>query len=318
MVAAVARKSASPARSRRKKAAPKPTWQPGEVEPLDLGKPYVPVNPPMVTTDVPSDAPRVLPMHNQLYKGDTLETLKQWPDNYFDSTITDPPYNIASDRKGLKWAFSSHVTIENEWDRFTPDEYERFTMEWMQEICRVTKPNGNIFIFGSYHNIYTIGALAGKLDLKILNSIIWAKPNAQPNITCRMFTESTEQIIWLANNPKKKATKWTFNYHHMKELNGGKQMRNYWEIPLTPKREKIHGKHPSQKPLKLMERLVLAATNPGDLVLDCFAGSGSTLMACDRLERKWVGIERDDAYCDIAHARLDDERKQRRLFKTTP
>jgi site-specific DNA-methyltransferase (adenine-specific) len=129
-----------------------------------------------------------------------------------------------------------------------------------------------------------------------------------------MFTQSTEQILWLCNNSNKKAKKWTFNYHHMKELNGGKQMRNYWEIPLTPMRERKHGKHPSQKPLKLMERLVLAGTNPGDRVLDCFAGSGSTLLACDRLNRKWVGIERDEEYCGIAHRRLEDERKQRRLF----
>ena len=178
--------------------------------------------------------------------------------------------------------------------------------------------NGNIFIFGSYHNIYTIGAIAHRMDLRIVNSIIWAKPNAQPNITCRMFTESTEQVLWLCNNTKKKAKNWTFNYQHMKELNGGKQMRNFWEIPVTPKKEKQHGKHPSQKPLRVMERLVLAGTNPGDRVVDCFAGSGSTLLACDRLERRWVGIERDTEYCEIAHRRLDEERRQRRLISVSP
>lgn len=262
-------------------------------------------------------APKLYPMSNQLYMGDASNTLQLWPDGCFDACITDPPYNIARKRKGLKWAFSSHVTINDEWDRFTDDEYQRFTFEWLKEICRVTKVNGNIFIFGSYHNIYTIGHLAARLDLRVVNSIIWAKPNAQPNITCRMFTESTEQILWLCNNTNDKAKNWTFNYHHMKELNGGKQMRNYWEIPLTPPKERVFGKHPSQKPIRLMERLVLAGTRAGDTVVDCFVGSGSTLLALDRLGRNWVGIEKDPTYCQIAHQRLDDERKQRRLFAET-
>jgi site-specific DNA-methyltransferase (adenine-specific) len=307
---------ASTARKKRNKASnktPKPTWMDGQVEPLDLDQPYEPVAKPRAPEKTKGDN-RVTPMPNILYKGDTLQTLNSWDDDVFHATITDPPYNIARNRKGLSWAFSSHVTIDSEWDSFSPEDYEAFSTEWLKQVCRVTKENGNIFIFGSYHNIYTLGAIAQKLDLRVVNSIIWTKPNAQPNITCRMFTQSTEQILWLCNNTNKKAKKWTFNYHHMKELNGGKQMRNYWEIPLTPMRERKHGKHPSQKPLKLMERLVLAGTNPGDRVLDAFAGSGSTLLACDRLNRNWVGIERDDEYCQIAHRRLEDERKQRRLF----
>jgi site-specific DNA-methyltransferase (adenine-specific) len=305
MVSAVAEK-------KKKAKAKKPSWMNGEVEPFDLKQPYEPVQPPHV---VDKRADKILPLPNQVYQGDSLRTLVKWEDDYFHATITDPPYNIARNRKGLKWAFSSHVTIEDDWDRFTLEEYEAFTEAWLKEVCRVTKENGNIFIFGSYHNIYTLGAIAARMDLRIVNSIIWTKPNAQPNITCRMFTESTEQVLWLCNNTNKKAKKWTFHYKHMKELNGGKQMRNYWDIPVTPMRERQHGKHPSQKPLRLMERLVLAGTNPGDRVLDCFAGSGSTLLACDRLDRKWVGIERDGEYCDIAHKRLDDERRQRRLFK---
>jgi len=284
---------------------------------------YQPVSEPL-TAPVPlptssnlAPAQKRYPMSNQLYMGDAVNTLRLWPDGCFDACITDPPYNIAKKRKGLKWAFSSHVTIDSAWDRFSNDEYQRFTFEWLQEICRVTKVNGNIFIFGSYHNIYTIGHLAACMDLRVVNSIIWAKPNAQPNITCRMFTESTEQILWLCNNTNDKAKNWTFNYHHMKELNGGKQMRNYWEIPLTPPKERIHGKHPSQKPIRLMERLVLAGTRAGDTVVDCFVGSGSTLLALDRLGRNWVGVEKDPEYCQIAHRRLDEERKQRRLFAET-
>jgi site-specific DNA-methyltransferase (adenine-specific) len=287
----------------------------GQVEALDRHMPYEPVASPLRAqrlTKAPGVS-HVVPLGNQLYEGDTLETMAQWEDNTFHACITDPPYNIASNRKGLAWAFSSHVTIENEWDRFTPAQYEEFTAAWLKEVCRTVKENGNIFIFGSYHNIYTIGAIAARMDLRMINSIIWTKPNAQPNITCRMLTESTEQVLWLCNNTNKKAKNWTFNYDTMKSLNGGKQMRNYWDIPLTPQRERVHGKHPSQKPLKLMERLTLCGTNQGDRVLDCFAGSGSTLLACDRLDRRWVGIERDAEYCGIAHHRIDDERKQRRL-----
>lgn len=258
----------------------------------------------------------VSPKKNSIYQGDVIQTLSNWPSGHFDACITDPPYNIAAKRKGLKWAFSSHVTIDNEWDRFTDDEYELFTMAWLQHVCRLVKENGNIFIFGSYHNIYILGALAKRLNLKILNSIIWTKPNAQPNITCRMFTESTEQVLWLCNNSPEKATKWTFNYHHMKELNGGKQMRNYWSFPVTPKGEREHGKHPSQKPLQLMERIVLAGTNPKDKVLDCFAGSGSTLVACDRLNRHWYGIERDKEYIDIVNKRIKAENLKGKLMES--
>jgi len=243
---------------------------------------------------------------NHLYAGDALEILAEMPANVFDSCITDPPYNIAGRKKGLPWAFSSHVTMNENWDRFDNQDYEQFTKKWLEQVCRVTKTNGNIFIFGSFHNIYTIGAIAKSLNLKIVNSIIWAKPNAQPNITCRMFTESTEQIIWICNNTQDKATKWTFNYQDMKTLNDGKQMRNFWSFPVTAPREKIHGKHPSQKPLQLMERLVLAGTNKGDLILDCFCGSGTTLVACAKHEREYVGIEKEVAYLDVAAKRLHD------------
>lgn len=290
----------------------KPQLNLSEVAPLDVHRPYEPIAEPLF---VGKQVGQIYPMPHQLYQGDSLDILASWPNQIFDACITDPPYNIARNRKGLSWAFSSHVTIESEWDRFSnADTYYAFTYRWMAEVCRTVKQNGNIFIFGSYHNIYTIGSIANEMDLRIVNSIIWAKPNAQPNITCRMLTESTEQILWICNNTNDKAKNWTFNYHHMKQLNGGKQMRNYWEIPLTPQREKIHGKHPAQKPLRLMERLVVAGTNPGDFVMDCFAGSGSTLLACDRLDRRWVGVERDPEYCALTHQRLNEERKQRRLL----
>lgn len=243
-------------------------------------------------------------LYNKIFCADALHLMSTWPDGIIDACITDPPYNIAKNKPGLSWAFSSHVTMQSDWDRFNKEEYESFTKKWLKEICRVTKKNGNIFIFGSFHNIFIIGYLAQKLNLKIINSIIWAKPNAQPNITCRMFTESTEQILWICNNDEKKAKNWTFNYAKMKQLNEGKQMRNFWLLPLTPKNEKKEGHHPAQKPLKLMERIVLAATNKNDLVLDCFSGSGSTLVACQNNKRNFIGIDNNPEYCSIAQMRL--------------
>lgn len=240
---------------------------------------------------------------------DAISEMKNWPDNYFDACITDPPYNISKKSKGLSWAFSSHVTMSSNWDQFNDNDYRIFTLNWLNEVSRVTKKNGNIFIFGSYHNIYLIGTIAQSLKLRIVNSIIWAKPNAQPNITCRMFTESTEQIIWLCNNHEQKAKGWTFNYSIMKSLNDGKQMRNFWAIPTTPSREKKFGKHPSQKPLLLMERIILAATNPKDIILDCFCGSGSTLVACQNLDRNFIGIDKDQNYCNIAINRVEEAKK---------
>ncbi|MEW5850725.1 MAG: site-specific DNA-methyltransferase [Myxococcota bacterium] len=258
-------------------------------------------------------ADKVIPAMNHVYGGDAIDVMRSWEPSIFHACITDPPYNIAANRKGLSWAFSSHVTLNEDWDRFTQDEYVDFTRVWLKEVCRLVKQNGNIFIFGSYHNIYTIGAVAREMKLRIVNSIIWAKPNAQPNITCRMFTESTEQILWLCNNHEDKAKNWTFNYHDMKEMNGGKQMRNFWEIPLTPPRERTHGKHPSQKPLAVMERLVLAGTNPGDRVLDCFLGSGSTALACEIHKRNWAGIERDDGYREMTMSRVKTWRDQKQI-----
>jgi len=248
------------------------------------------------------------PISGKIYEGDCLETMSGWKESAFDACITDPPYNI-SKSKGLGWAFSSHVTMTEPWDMFGQDEYVRFTRKWIQEVRRVVKPNGNIFIFGSFHNIYVIGSILQEMDVKIVNSIVWFKPNAQPNITCRQFTESTEHIIWACNNSPDRARKWTFNYEKMKELNEGKQMRNVWEIPVTPAREKRHGKHPTQKAEQVLERIILAGTNPDGLILDCFAGAGSTAVVAERLGRRWVLIEKERKFNQIARKRLRDLRQ---------
>jgi len=256
-----------------------------------------------------SKSEQISPVSGTIYEGDCIETMVGWRDHVFDACITDPPYNM-SKSKGLGWAFSSHVTMAERWDMFRHDDYIQFTKEWIQQVKRVVKPNGNIFIFGSYHNIYLIGAILQEMDVKIINSIVWFKPNAQPNITCRQFTESTEHIIWVCNNSSGRAKNWTFNYEKMKELNAGKQMRNVWEIPVTPSREKQHGKHPTQKAEQVLERIVLAGTNPGDLILDCFSGVGSTAVVAERLGRRWVLIEKEREFNNIARKRIDELRQK--------
>lgn len=229
-----------------------------------------------------------------VFLGDALKFLKRIPDQSMDACIVDPPYNM-SKKRGLAWAFSTHVTMQEAWDQFSKDDYFNFSFDWIAQVCRVIKPNGNLLIFGSYHNIYTLGFILNELDRKVLNSIIWLKPNAQPNITCRMLTESTEQILWACNHSRKKAANWTFHYRLSKEYNEGKQLRNVWSIPLTPKSQRV-ANHPSQKPEKLLERLVLLFTEPGDWILDPFAGSGTTAVAAHKHQRNFIMIENQPAY----------------------
>jgi DNA modification methylase len=254
------------------------------------------------------------PTPNTIIEGDCIEVMARWPDACVDHCIADPPFGIASGGsrggkgKGLGWAFSSHVTMQETWDRFSQDEFFRFNVRWLTEVCRVVKPNGNLLVFGTFHNIYQLGfILQNVLNRRILNSIIWFKPNAQPNITARTLTESTEQIIWAVNETPKRAKKWTFNYWEAKDLAGGKQMRNLWDFSVTPRAERAHdgrGPHPSQKPLALVERLVLVATRPGDLLLDPFAGAGTLALAARRHGRRFLLVESVPRYVEMAHRRL--------------
>jgi site-specific DNA-methyltransferase (adenine-specific) len=259
----------------------------------------------------PIEIRRDAPARNRIITGDCIDVMKSWPDASVDHCIVDPPFNIGSgsgrkSKTGLGWAFSSHVTMEAEWDAFSKEEFYTFNVAWLREVSRVVKPNGNILVFGTYHNVYQLGfILQHVLERRVLNSVVWFKPNAQPNITARMLTESTEQIIWTVNNTPAKATGWTFNYWDAKEMNGGKQMRNLWEFPVTAKRERVEGKHPSQKPLGLLERAVLLASKPGDLLLDPFGGAGTLALAAQKHERDWLLIENVAEYTDLSRRRLE-------------
>ena len=276
------------------------------VEPAVLSENQLQVAPSDSDLILPSDTSPENLSEKQILRGDCLSILPSMPDSVFDCCIADPPFNM-SQKKGLGWAFSSHVTMQEGWDIFSKDEYVQFTLDWVTEILRVVKRNGNVFVFGSFHSIFTLGFIVQNIfDRRIITQIVWYKPNAQPNITCRMFTESTEFILWAVNNESKKAKNWTFNYHTMKSMNNNKQMRNMWEIPLTKPTERKHGKHPSQKPLQIVERLILAGTNEGDLILDPFSGTGTTGVAAEKNNRKWVMIEKEESYNRIAQERLDE------------
>lgn len=248
---------------------------------------------------------------------DCLEALRGMPDDSVDHCITDPPYNISGyeGKKEIGWLKSNptwksekkFTKIDEDWDRYSQLGYDTFTFEWISEVSRVVKPNGNLLIFGSYHNIYRVGTTVENLGLKINNSIVWFKRNAFPNITGRMLCESTEQIVWAVNESRAKAKNWVFNYEELKTLTeNGKQMRNMWDIPMTPTSEKKQGKHPSQKPMKLSRRLIQGFTRPGEVVLDPFLGSGSFLVAAKELGRDYIGFDRDPEFVELAKRRLSE------------
>lgn len=251
---------------------------------------------------------------HKIILGDALEELKKLPDESLDLVFADPPYGLAK-KKGLGWAYSKHITLEEDWDIFTKDEFFKFNIQWINECVRVLKQGGSLWVMGSFHNIYQLGyIIQHMMNLKINNSIVWFKPNAQPNITCRFFTESTEHLIWASKNGKKK--KWTFNYEDTKNkiedrLNPkGKQTRNVWSIPLTPKREKWAGEHPTQKPKEVLRRIILACTKPGDTILDPFLGSGTTSVVAKEMGRNSIGIEKEKKYFKIIKNRINPPQKK--------
>ena len=244
----------------------------------------------------------------KIYNDDCFKIFPKIPSESVDLVFADPPYNM-SKKRGLGWKYSKHITMQEGWDIFSKDDYFQFNQKWIKECLRILKHGGSLWICGSFHNIYQVGFILQHIeDVKINNSIVWFKPNAQPNITCRMFTESTEHLIWASKNGNGK--KWKFNYELIKKLNEGKQMRNVWPIPLTPKTEKWAGPHPTQKPMELLRRIILACTNEGDTILDPFLGSGTTSVVAKMLNRNSIGIEKERKYLDIIRKRLNPPQKK--------
>ena len=240
----------------------------------------------------------------RLYQGDALELLRQAKSEIFDLIFADPPYFLSND--GITCQAGKMVSVnKGDWDKgSTPEEMHAFNLEWLGECRRLLKPNGTLWVSGTAHNIYSVGFALQSLGYKILNDIAWYKVNPPPNLSCRYFTHATETILWARREQK---ARHTFNYEEMKRENKGKQMQSLWHIkPPTP-REKRYGKHPTQKPEALLERIIAASTNSGDLVLDPFCGSGTTGVLCARLGRRFVGFELDEKYLAVAIKRIEDE-----------
>ncbi|MCM8788564.1 MAG: site-specific DNA-methyltransferase [Candidatus Omnitrophica bacterium] len=229
------------------------------------------------------------------------------PQGLFDMIFADPPYFLSN---GGITCYAGKMTIvdKGNWDKSRGiEENHVFNLEWLSRCQKLLKPNGTIWVSGTHHVIYSAGFAMQQLGMKILNDITWEKPNPPPNLSCRYFTHSTETVVWAAKNIK---SRHIFNYETMRQLNGGKQMKTVWRIPAPDKEEKRFGKHPTQKPVKLLERILIASTHEGDMVLDPFMGSGTTGVAAVKLKRKFIGCELESSFIEISIKRIEEAIKK--------
>ena len=247
------------------------------------------------------------PFQDRVLVGDCLEVLAQLPSASVDLVFADPPYNLQLERDLRRPNDTLVDGVDEDWDKFASfADYDRFSRAWLAECRRVLKPDGAIWVIGSYHNIFRVGAVLQDLGFWIQNDIIWRKTNPMPNFRGRRFTNAHETLIWAARDAKSRAT---FNYEAMKALNDDLQMRSDWLFPICSGPERLKDAtgrkvHPTQKPEALLHRLLLASTNPGDLVLDPFFGTGTTGAVARRVGRRWLGIERNPAYAAAALDRI--------------
>jgi modification methylase len=243
-----------------------------------------------------------------IHRGDCIEVLRSLPDASVDMVFADPPYNLQLGGDLLRPDNSKVDAVDDDWDKFDSfAEYDAFSRAWLSECRRVLKPEGSIWVIGSYHNVFRLGAAIQDLGFWVLNDIIWRKSNPMPNFKGTRFTNAHETLIWAARSREQK--RYTFNYDALKAFNEDTQMRSDWTLALCTGEERLkdeEGKkaHPTQKPEALLHRVLLAATRPGDVVLDPFFGTGTTGAAAKRLGRRFVGIERDEGYAKLAEKRI--------------
>lgn len=239
-----------------------------------------------------------------IYQGDAIKILKNITPKSIDMIFADPPYFLSNG--GVSCQSGKQVSVDKgDWDKgMSPDDKLKYNRKWIKACKEVLKDNGTIWISGTLHNIYSIGVALELEGYSIINNITWQKPNPTPNLACRCFTHSTETIIWARKVNGTKKGKHYFNYNLMKEINDGKQMKDVWLLNLPKKSEKTEGKHPTQKPESVMERIILASTKEGDLILDPFNGSGTTGVVAKKLSRKYIGIEIEKDFLNITKARL--------------
>ena len=253
---------------------------------------------------------------NHIYKGDCLSVMKKFPKSSMDLIFADPPYNLSGN--GLQWKGNKTggdwKMVNEDWDKMTEKEYFIFTKNWIKESNRLLKDTGSIYISCSYHNIGEIVMALKKNKMKINNIITWYKTNAMPNMTRRVFTHSTEFVVWAV-----KEKGWIFNYDEIKRINpekkkdgSDKQMRDLWSMPLVQGKERLKkagsnkAMHPTQKPEEMLKRIISASSNEGDTILDPFLGSGTTAYVAQNLNRNWVGIEKQANYIEAAKKRLQN------------
>jgi site-specific DNA-methyltransferase (adenine-specific) len=248
---------------------------------------------------------------NQILHGNCIKILSTFPENSVDLIFADPPYNLQLRNELYRPDTSKVNAVDDGWDKFENfKEYDEFTLKWLSASRRVLKETGTIWVIGSYHNIYRVGAIMQDLGFWILNDVVWIKKNPMPNFRGVRFTNAHETMIWAQ---KKKGAKYTFNHQSMKALNDDLQMRSdwtHWELPLATgkQRIKLNGTkvHSTQKPEALLYRILLASSDPDDVVLDPFFGSGTTGAVAKKLGRNWIGIEREKKYIRVARKRVND------------
>lgn len=256
-----------------------------------------------------------------LYKADCVDFLNRLadanPHGCVDMIFADPPYFLSNG--GISCQSGKMVSVnKGAWDKSKgPEQNHEFNRKWLAACQRVLKPNGTIWVSGTSHVIYSVGFAMQQLGYKILNDITWVKPNPPPNLSCRYFTHAAETVIWAA---KTSASRHVFHYHKMRELAGGKQMRSVWDKIYPPdKNEKALGKHPTQKPIKLLRRILLANSNKEDVILDPFMGSGTTGVAAVEMGRRFIGVDLEQQYLSLAIGRikhaLSHPENQKELFE---
>ncbi|MFC7702889.1 site-specific DNA-methyltransferase [Plastorhodobacter daqingensis] len=260
-----------------------------------------------MTTRTKAAGAETLPL-NEILAGDCIEVMNSLPEGSVDLIFADPPYNLQL-RGDLHRPDNSKVdAVDDAWDQFSSFEvYDRFTRDWLKAARRLLKPNGAIWVIGSYHNIFRVGAALQNEGYWILNDVVWRKSNPMPNFRGKRLTNAHETLIWAS---KAEASKYTFNYEALKALNEGVQMRSDWHLPICTGHERLKDAngdkaHPTQKPESLLHRVLVATTNPGDVVLDPFFGTGTTGAVAKMLGRNFIGIEREDNYREVARRRID-------------
>lgn len=265
---------------------------------------------------------------NTIIQGDCISIMGQLPTDSVDLVIADPPYNLS---KGSTWKWDNSVNLRGmggnwskvmeNWDNLDLTDYLKFTILWLAEAKRITKPTGSIWTFGTYHNIGIVNLASQILDVEIINEVIWFKRNAFPNLSGRRLTASHETLLWAHTHDGGKR-QYYFNYEESKSgdysydllKTAGKQMRTVWDIPNNKERRELQfGKHPTQKPLRLLKRMIQLSSRPGDLVFSPFAGSGSECLAAAELGRDYFGIELESEYVDLAKKRLNSSQTELNL-----